>query len=362
MALPIEPNTDALFDLIELPPNGPVSLAVAIPSAKLRALVGFPRAALPESGRIASGRGLTAPGCRRSALGEAVELVSCCDWGDRQFVRAAEAEIGPAALSPDVLNGFTKKQLDSREEWNRVHADFDWRPASYDRNTCIDWIPVEDAFGGPRRFAPADFVMIGRREPSEETAVAIGDSNGCAAGENAAAAKTAAVLEAMERDATSRWWYGCRRRPPINLETILDGDDLRKWLTTRFRRTWLFDITTDLGIPVMAAVSATPDGRDVALGFAARLDGSEAAYAALTEMLQMEFSLETARALGKQMRSWAIWRHAVQMTTPPLDGALTLEPGRVWWFATPSRISEALELCARNDIDLWFVDMTRAEI
>ena len=159
----------------------------------------FHKLRCPRQAEIASGRGLTALDCRRSALGEAVELVSCCDWGDRQLIRASQVDIGAAALSPEALNGFAKEQLNSREEWNQIHAGFDWRPAPQDRRAQIDWMAVEDAYGGPGRFAPADFVMIGRREPGDENAVAIGDSNGCAAGVSAEAAKTAALLELVER-------------------------------------------------------------------------------------------------------------------------------------------------------------------
>ena len=46
-------------------------------------------------------------------------------------------------------------------------------------------------------------------------AVAIGDSNGCASGATLEEAKTAAILELIEWDATARWWYGRSPRPVI---------------------------------------------------------------------------------------------------------------------------------------------------
>ena len=97
---------DELFDVVLLPKgDGPVSLAIALPG-KILEMPGFPQAALPQSGRVASGRGLTPEQARMSALGEAVELVLCCAWGDEPLIHASARELVPTALSPSLLNGF----------------------------------------------------------------------------------------------------------------------------------------------------------------------------------------------------------------------------------------------------------------
>jgi ribosomal protein S12 methylthiotransferase accessory factor len=59
----------------------------------------------------------------------------------------------------------------------------------------------------------------------------------------------------------------------------------------RRRLTWLIDITSDLGIPVAAAVSVAEDGRAFACGLAARTAISEAARAAVLELCQIELGL-----------------------------------------------------------------------
>lgn len=355
----------ALFDTIELPSGGgPVHFAVALPSERLRQMPGLPGVALPEAGRMASGRGLDAQRCRASTVGEAAELASCCAWGDERLVSASLKEMGPAALPPDVLNGFTRSQIDTREAWNAGQLSFDWRPAPLAEGMPIDWFEVEDGFNGAAKFAPADFVFIGRREAGDSQAAAIGDSNGCAAGEHAETAKTAAVLELVERDATARWWYGRGRRMAIEPAAVEGAAELTGWLADRERRSILFDITTDLDIPVMAAMSAEPDGSDIALGFAARLDPHSAAISALTEMLQMEISLNAARALGGAAGTWAYWRRMVRISTPPLDAALAV-PASTLPEAAPgpdSGLPALLDACARRNIDLWFADMTRRAI
>ena len=354
-----------LFDAIELPNGGgPAHFAVALPGKRLRQMPGFPDAALPEAGRMASGRGLDAQQCRASVIGEAVELASSCAWGNERLVSASLKEIGPAALPPDALNGFTRSQIDEREAWNAGQSAFDWRPAPIAEGTPIDWIEVEDAFGGAARFAPADFVFIGRREAGDSQAAAISDSNGCAAGEDAEAAKIAAVLELMERDATARWWYGRRRRMAIDPAVVEGAAELTGWLADRERRSLLFDITSDLDIPVIAAMSAEPDGSDIALGFSARLDPHAAAVSALTEMLQMEVSLDAARALGDAAGTWGYWRRTVAVSTPPLDAAPGVPSGTLPKAASGQHtgLPALLDACARGNVDLCFADMTRPAI
>lgn len=352
-----------LFEVIALPrTEGPVHCAMALPGDGLRAEPGFPPAATPEAGRLASGRGLTAAAGRRSALGEAVELVSACAWGDEAVRTATIAEIGRGAITPAALAGFTPRQLAGREGWNRRHGGFDWRPAPHDPALPIGWMRVEDAFGGPPAFAPADCVLIGRREAGDTAAVAIADSSGCAAGATIAAATLSAVLELVERDATGRWWYGGRRRPPVVPGVAGLSAGLAAFLTERERCTVLFDITTDLGVPVAAAVSAEADGRDVALGFAAGLDGAAAATSAATEMLQMEVALAAARELGPEAADWWIWRRRVTMNLPPLDAASRLSPAR---FAPGPRLDgpgAVLKALDRAGIPLWTIALTRAAI
>jgi len=362
MSRSLRPAADELFDLVDLPGAGPVHLAIAFPSGRLRAMPAFPPAALPESGRIAAGRGLTVEACHRSSLGEAAELASCCDWGDHALVSGTDKEIGPAALLPEALNGFTAEQLRRRGRWNDRHAALDWRPPPRDRAVRLDWVAVADGYGGADRYAPADFVFIGRREAGDERAVAIGDSNGCAAGPDTETAKAAAVLELIERDATGLWWYGRQRRPKLGVGVIEGVGHITDWLAERGRRTWVIDITSDLPVPVAAAVSAEVDGRDVALGFAARADWNSAAIAALSEMLQMEVSLDAARALGGQAGAWADWRRTVCMTTPPLDAATDSPRAAAALPAPLGGLPQILEGCAKGGVDLWFVDMTRPAI
>ncbi|RVT91822.1 hypothetical protein EOD42_21140 [Rhodovarius crocodyli] len=119
-------------------------------------------------------------------------------------------------------------------------------------------------------------------------------SAGCAVAGDAAGACLSALMELLERDALARWYEGGRPPAPLALEHAAGAAsalaELREGSTAR--STWLLDVTTELGIPVVVAASAdsVTSGR-VCLGFAARATPAAAARAAVLEMAQMELAL-----------------------------------------------------------------------
>jgi ribosomal protein S12 methylthiotransferase accessory factor len=56
------------------------------------------------------------------------------------------------------------------------------------------------------------------------------------------------------------------------------------------RRTWLLDITTDIGVPSVAALSCRADGSGFAFGLAARPTLEAAVRSAILEMCQLELA------------------------------------------------------------------------
>ena len=119
-------------------------------------------------------------------------------------------------------------------------------------------------------------------------------SAGCAVAADAAGACLSALMELVERDALARWFEGGNPPAPLALEHAAEAAaalaELREGSTAR--STWLLDVTTELGIPVVVAASADSgtSGR-VCLGFAARATPAAAARAAVLEMAQMELAL-----------------------------------------------------------------------
>jgi ribosomal protein S12 methylthiotransferase accessory factor len=72
------------------------------------------------------------------------------------------------------------------------------------------------------------------------------------------------------------------------------------------RRTWLLDITTDIDIPAVAAVSARDDGFGFCFGLGARLTLAEAATAAIFELCQVELGQHVVAAKRRESGETAL--------------------------------------------------------
>lgn len=165
------------------------------------------------------------------------------------------------------------------------------------------WMSARDLLTGAPRIIPADWVL--RRSPDgilrdRDSAL----STGAAAGPNFEMAAVRALLELVERDAAALWWLGGRRARPLSVESsaLAEAVRLSKVLRqdTTARTSWILDITSDLGIPTVAAISVDADGRGFVAGLAARLTQGDAVRSAMTELCQLEIGLMLARAKRAQ--------------------------------------------------------------
>jgi ribosomal protein S12 methylthiotransferase accessory factor len=150
---------------------------------------------------------------------------------------------------------------------------------------------------------PADWCL--RTQPQGPLAIpGAALSTGCAAGPSFEAAAARALLELVERDAASLWWIGGQRPKPLAENGAAKAEAVRLLGAlredSRERASWLLDITTDLEIPSVAAVSVDGDGRGLSCGLAARLTFEQAARAAILEMCQMELALPIVEAKRRQ--------------------------------------------------------------
>ncbi len=361
-----EPEADAalaavsrFFDLHEVQVSPFARICAAIPNQRLLDLAPqAPVLALNASGRYATGCGVNAAACRRSGLGEAVELLSSWQWGDEPRVAATAGQLGSMAIPPNIINGFSSSQLEKRGKWNKTYGGFDWRPPLRQPG-LIDWIASQAAIDGKVVYLPADAVLIGRREPGDGAAVSIADSNGCAAGPTPDAAKLAALLELIERDAAGRWWYGRRLRSTLPAAVLSVQPGLADWLAGRPRATHLVDITTDIAVPVVAAVSVAPDGSAPAIGFAARMGLADAALAATVEMLAVETSLLPEHDAAHDPVA-ATWQRLGMAGLPPFGDQIATA------FATlpdhgslADQLARCILAATEAGCRVFFVDLTR---
>ena len=193
-------------------------------------------------------------------------------------------------------------------------------------------------------------------------------SSGCAAGRTREEATLRGLLELIERDAVALWWRGGRRGKAV----APDGEAAAAALLAQARQgqgrrtSWLLDITTDVGIPVVAAISTDPDGTGLAVGFGSRLTLAEAARAAVFELFQVELGLHVVAAKRRESGDAAMnesdlrqLRRSMFDTSAcallhPQDGELA-EPPPV------SGLAQALERLLACGITAYAIELTRPQ-
>lgn len=338
-------DLEPFFDVVPVSPAGwPVFCTLAAPNrAALERLPNWPRAGLPAAGRAAGGRGLDWETAKLSGLGEAVEIASLCRWGDEATVTARAGDLQGEVWTAAALGGFAEPQLSARDAWNAHMAGTD-RVVQRDNDAEMEWVAARDLEGGSV-WVPVDCVFLG---------AGLADTNGCAAGQSDRDARSRALFELIERDATGRWWYGRRSRPLLADAQL---DDAGRALCERFTNQGftlrLFDITTDLGVASVAAAGMLPGGAP-ALGFASGADFASAATRALTEMGQMALVLRGAGAAVLRADG-ARWLEEVSFATPPISlGVAGVVPP-----APADRIGSTLRDAG---IRVAFVNQSRAEL
>jgi ribosomal protein S12 methylthiotransferase accessory factor len=240
-------------------------------------------------GRKSLGKGATVAQARVSALCEALERYCGVFRGDEFRITATAAELGEAAVHPNSCMVFSAAQYARREEWNRREGDFNWVPEAFDENRRVEWVPVWSLTHSRHKYVPAAYCYYNYPIPAEHD-FCRADSNGNAAGASLEDAILQGLLELIERDSVAIWWYNRLRRPSVDLESFGSRffDAVRAYHARLGRQVWVLDVTADLGIPAMAAVSwkAGSGAPDFVLGFGAHFDPEIAVSRALSEMNQ----------------------------------------------------------------------------
>ena len=240
------------------------------------------------SGRLAgvSGTGLSLRQAFETCIGEAVEFISGLER--------------PTDAVPEVRAGIGGVEVDAATA-TMVAAMLE--ACGQPINAPVDWVSAQRLTDGKAVLQPADIAY--RRDPTRRTIQPAGPlSLGYSAGVTFGGAVLHALLELIERDAAALWWRGGQRARLLPLEhpalpgaasmiRTLRGD-------RKERRSWLLDITTDLTIPTVAAVSFAPDGHGFCCGTATRTTLDAAAQSALREMCQMELAHHVARAKQRE--------------------------------------------------------------
>ena len=242
-------------------------------------------------GGRSAGKGRTDAQAMASGFCEAIERYSGVFQGDEVTEKSTYQQMGDKAIHPNACMNFSQQQYRDRKQWNADSPGwFQKIPEPFDEDRVIDWTPIWSLTHQEFKYLPSSYCYYGYRPSYKPDCWT--DSNGCATGNNLEEAILQGFMELVERDAVALWWYNRLEKPQVDLDSFDEPyfQSLKQYYQTINRNIWVLDITSDLNIPVFAAISRRSDERkveDIVLGYGAHFDAKIAISRALTEVNQI---------------------------------------------------------------------------
>jgi oxazoline/thiazoline synthase len=297
------------------------------------------------------GKGSTADQAEASALMKAVERHCGIFHGDeiRTVRRFVDFTAGEAILPDDMmLSGDTPFD---------PSAEIEWSPVWSLRDECFKHVPTGLSYFFHDTSAQNQFNA---------------DSNGCAAGNTVEEAILQGFLELVERDACAIWWYNRLQRAEIDIDRLGDSyiRDLRTQFAAMGRGLWALDVTSDIDIPVVMAVSHwQEEGRErIEFAAGAHFDLRVAALRAVTGLNQVLAvdrirRAATAAAVADRDNALPVPLRKNAYVLP--HGKATVRRARSHKFAGLDRRDQVLgcvKLAKRLGLDFLVLDQTRPDV
>jgi ribosomal protein S12 methylthiotransferase accessory factor len=320
------------------------------------------------------GKGATELEARVGALCEGIERYCGTRDGDEPTVQDSYRGLGDQAVHPGACQLFHERQFADRARWNAICAPFHHVPEPFDEHAVTEWTPLRSLLGGEQKLLPTGLLYY-NPDPGRVPTFVLADSNGNASGSCLEDAILQGFFELVERDAVALWWYNRTRQPAVALDSFDDPwvAGLPAAYARLNRQVWVLDVTSDLGVPVMVALSRRTDkpAEDIMLGFGAHFDPRIALRRALTELGQMMAPLAGVRADGTgygvkhpHLMSW--WTGATIANQPYLVPYSSETPRTAFSYGyTPTRNLDLPRMCAtarRAGLDILILDQTRPDI
>lgn len=320
-----------------------------------------------------AGKGVDDIQAKTSALCEALERYSGVFQGDEPRRTASYERLQSEAVPPSALLLFSAAQYAGRGNWNKNCPPHLHIPQPFQADRPIDWTPAWSLAHERVVYVPTAYCYYDYSLPDDHV-FCIPDSNGCAAGSSREDAILQGLLELVERDAAALWWENRALRPGIDLES-LDSPYLRQvqddYANLR-RELWALDLTTDLGIPVVAALSRRVDkpAQDIIMAFGAHLDPRQALLRAVAELHQMLPPVLHVDSAGYASDSpWEIdwWRAATLDSDPylapdPARAAITLPDRPDLGGDLREDVLACVARARAAGLDVLVLDQTRPDI
>ena len=313
----------------------------------------------------AMGKGLTIASSQAGALAEALERQSMIWQGD-EGVQVARMDDLERAIHPNDIQLYSAAQIAAAKLDGSPTHRFHYVPQTFQVDQEHAWSQVRGIADDRRAWIPSAIAYLG--VPQTGPGSLRGCSNGVAAGNSVDEALLQGLLELVERDSVALWWYSRAHRPGIDLDAT-DDPRVRAAiapLRARGRDVWVLDITSDLGIPAMVALTATPEGGRILMGFGAHVDPVIAVVRALTEVCQSESGISDWRRESTPEGVPEIegeWLAAVTTATDPWlaqHGSVPLASAST--LNLHESLDAVLVALSKAGLEAWWMDLTRSDI
>jgi ribosomal protein S12 methylthiotransferase accessory factor len=323
------------------------------------------------------GKGTTALQAEVGAFAEALERHCGHFEGGEAVVTGSYRDLAPAAVHPDTVQLYDPRQHTGRRDFNARHSPFQYVCDPFDESAEIGWTPLWSLTEGRQKLLPTSLLYYGVPQAPGRV-YCLANSNGTAAGGTSEDAVLQGFLELVERDALALWWYNRTRHPAVDLDAFDDPwiTELRRTHAALNREVWVLDLTADLGVPVLAAVSRRTDrargeSEEIMFGFGAHFDVRIALRRALTELNQMmPHVVEGVAAPGSAADDPDVghWLRTATVAAHPYllsDGSTPTGPdAHPYTHREDLRddIGSAVELLRAHGMELLVLDQTRPDV
>ena len=329
-------------------------------------------------GGRSAGKGRTDIQARASAFCEAIERYSGVFQGDEIREKGSYQKMGDKAIHPNACMNFSQAQYNNRQEWNGSCSGwFQKVPEPFDEDREIEWTPVWSLTHEEFKYLPTAYCYYGY--PKAEKPDCWADSNGCAAGNTMEEAILQGFMELVERDSIALWWYNRVKRPRVDLDSFDEPyfQALKDYYQTLHRELWVLDITSDLNIPVFAAITKRTDREieDIVLGYGVHLDPKIAIQRALTEVNQILPAVLSANADGSTQYApsadplavdwWKIATLENQRYLVPDESIAPKVCGdypKVWSDDLRDDVMTCKQITEKHGMEMLILDQTRPDI
>ncbi|ATO27678.1 hypothetical protein RA13_06220 [Bacillus atrophaeus] len=228
---------------------------------------------------------------RIKAIAEALERYSSCVYSEDQFIWATAEELGSKALD------LTKIPVCSEAELSHPRCPVN-KPLF---NSPLRWVKGMSLHTQEETWIPAIMTYLHLPAMSQGERFWLPISTGCAAHTSYEQALINAICEVIERDAISLTWYQELPLPHIVFDETPD-QEMTEFLNRTYKngniKQYLFNGTTDLGIPTIYSLQLTPYNKKLAA------------------LIMCATDLNPKKAINKVMREAASSRIAMMAERP----------------------------------------------